>query len=178
MGALRWDQKLQVPLHKERWAAVGLSGGVDSAVAAYLLQEAGWNGELLVNRRDFMHDPGCCCSVFAVTDASHLERTRVCIWCAVLGVHCVSWDEKDETGFCAGQAELRDAERVAQQLGIDLQIVELVPRYWHTVFEPFLDGLAAGHTPNPDLACNVSYSHTLELLSTDCLNLHATDLAN
>ncbi len=34
------------------------------------------------------------------------------------------------------------------------QQVEFIREYWNDVFTPFLSSYEAGHTPNPDIACN------------------------
>ena len=104
------------PRRAELTVAVGISGGVDSAVAAHLLVEQGYR---------------------------------------VVGLHVRSWDEKDETGQCSGEADLRDAQHVCASLGIPLTELDLVNEYWLDVFEPFLVWLESGYTPNPDLPCNV-----------------------
>ena len=68
--------------------AVGISGGVDSAVAAHLLVEQGYR---------------------------------------VIGLHVRSWDERDETGQCSGEADRRDAQMVCDKLGIPLHDVRPPP---------------------------------------------------
>ena len=118
----RWSDALELSGGRKPLVAIGLSGGVDSAVAAHELLSRG---------------------------------------CDVVGVHLRSWDQEEESadgrpasGEC-GEADRRDAQRVAAALGIELHDVDLVSEYWRDVFEPFLGGLRAGMTPNPDLPCNV-----------------------
>jgi len=104
---------------------VGLSGGVDSSVAALLLKEAG-------------HD--------------------------VAGLFMRNWDSainNDRLGnpyptneICPQEQDYRDAQFVADQLGIDLYRHDFVQEYWEDVFQFFLDELAQGRTPNPDILCN------------------------
>jgi tRNA-specific 2-thiouridylase len=92
---------------------LGLSGGVDSAVAAILLQEAGAN---------------------------------------VQALHMTNWEDDD--GYCTAAADLQDARRVCEQLGIPLHHANFARQYLDQVFEYFLDEYRKGRTPNPDVLCN------------------------
>ena len=94
---------------------VGLSGGVDSAVAALRLLEQG-----------------------------HV----------VEGLFMKNWEEDDSEGHCSAAEDLRDAEAVAERLGIELYTVNFSAEYWDRVFEYFLAEYRAGRTPNPDVMCN------------------------
>lgn len=94
---------------------VGLSGGVDSAVAALLLCQQGYRVEAI-----FMKN----------------------------------WDEDDTEEYCPAAQDLRDAQRVADRLGIPLHSVSFASEYWDQVFETFLAEYRAGRTPNPDVLCN------------------------
>jgi tRNA-uridine 2-sulfurtransferase len=94
---------------------VGMSGGVDSSVAALLLLEQG----------------------------VHVE-----------GLFMKNWDEDDDTEYCTARADLEDAQRVAQRLGIKLHTANFAAEYWDSVFENFLADYRAGRTPNPDVLCN------------------------
>jgi tRNA-specific 2-thiouridylase len=93
---------------------LAISGGVDSAVSAALLQDAGYDVHALYMR---------------------------------------NWDA-DEDGYCTAAADLQDARRVCDDLGIPLHTVSFAAEYRERVFRHFLDELAAGRTPNPDVACN------------------------
>jgi tRNA-specific 2-thiouridylase len=94
---------------------VGLSGGVDSSVTAYLLLEQGYNVEAL-----FMKN----------------------------------WDEADDDKYCTASKDLEDAQKVSDQLGIELHTVNFSHEYWEDVFEHFLSEHKKGRTPNPDVLCN------------------------
>ena len=94
---------------------VGMSGGVDSSVAALRLLEAG--------RR-------------------------------VEGLFMKNWDEDDGTEYCTAIADLEDAQRVADRLGIPLHTANFAAEYWDNVFEAFLAEYRAHRTPNPDVLCN------------------------
>jgi tRNA-uridine 2-sulfurtransferase len=94
---------------------LGLSGGVDSAVAGARLLEAGYRVE---------------------------------------GLFMKNWDEDDEPGYCAAEADLAMAREVAAHLGIPLHKANYAAEYWDRVFAHFLAEYRAGRTPNPDILCN------------------------
>ena len=102
-------------LNKDTQVIVGMSGGVDSSVTAYLLKEQGY---------------------------------------AVSGMFMKNWDEDDGTEYCTAIEDLKDAEQVAETLGIELHRVNFAAEYWDDVFENFLSEVNAGRTPNPDILCN------------------------
>jgi tRNA-specific 2-thiouridylase len=92
---------------------VGLSGGVDSAVAALLLKEQGAD---------------------------------------VQALHMTNWEDDD--GYCTAAADLQDARRVCEKLGIPLHHANFARQYRERVFDYFLEEYRAGRTPNPDVLCN------------------------
>lgn len=95
---------------------VALSGGVDSAVAAVLLKEAGYD---------------------------------------VSGAYIRTWmNEEMPLADCPAQQDIEDSRAVAEHLGIDYQIVNLVNEYREHVVEYLVDGYKKGITPNPDMMCN------------------------
>ncbi len=104
---------------------VGLSGGVDSAVAAYLLKEQGY-------------DVTCCFmrnwDSFANND--------------IEGNPTILQDT------CPQEQDYMDAQAVAQKLGLPLQRVDYIKEYWDHVFTYFIDEYKKGRTPNPDILCN------------------------
>ncbi len=104
---------------------VGLSGGVDSAVAAYLLKEQG-------------HDVTCA----FMRNWDSLTNNDI------LGNPTIL----DET--CSQEVDYQDALRVAQHLGLPLLRVDYVKEYWDNVFSFFIAETERGHTPNPDILCN------------------------
>lgn len=94
---------------------LGMSGGVDSSLAAALLLEQG-------------HD--------------------------VTGVYMRNWSV-DLPGFaCPWAEDLADAERVAVQLGIDLEVWDYEEEYKREVVDYLVDRYERGLTPNPDVMCN------------------------
>lgn len=104
---------------------VGLSGGVDSAVAAYLLKEAG-------------HDVTCA----FMRNWDSLTNNDI------FGNPYLNDD------MCTQEVDYEDALAVAKHLGLELIRVDYVKEYWENVFEKFLEETKNGFTPNPDILCN------------------------
>lgn len=104
---------------------LGLSGGVDSAVAAYLLKEQGY--EVI----------GCFMRNWdALANGDYLGNPTV------------------NDNQCPQEKDYDDAKKVAEQLGIPLMRVDFIKEYWDHVFSFFLSEYEKGRTPNPDILCN------------------------
>ncbi len=104
---------------------LGLSGGVDSSVAAALLLEQGYEVIGLFMR-----------NWDSTTNNDVLGNPTV----------------NDEV--CSQEVDYQDAEKVANKLGIPLYRVDFIQEYWDNVFTYFLDEYKKGRTPNPDILCN------------------------
>ena len=104
---------------------LGLSGGVDSAVAAYLLKEQGY--EVI--------------GVFMRNWDSSLNND-------ILG------NPTNNDDVCPQEKDYQDAINVARHLGIEIRRVDFIKEYWDQVFTYFIDEYAKGRTPNPDILCN------------------------
>ncbi len=104
---------------------LGLSGGVDSAVAAYLLKEQGY--EVI--------------GVFMRNWDSSLNND-------ILG------NPTNNNDVCPQEEDYQDAVAVAHHLGIEIRRVDFIKEYWDHVFTYFLEEYAKGRTPNPDILCN------------------------
>ncbi len=104
---------------------LGLSGGVDSSVAAVLLKEQGYNVIGLFMRN---------------WDSTTNND--------VLG----NPDINDE--ICPQEIDYQDAVNVAKKIGIPIFKVDFIKEYWDNVFTYFLDEYKKGRTPNPDILCN------------------------
>ena len=104
---------------------IGMSGGVDSSVAAYILKKQGYeviglfmrNWDASVNN-DIMGNPTL------------------------------------NNNICPQEQDYNDALLVCNKLGIELYRIDFVKEYWDNVFEYFLSELKEGRTPNPDIMCN------------------------
>lgn len=104
---------------------VGLSGGVDSAIAAYILKEQGYD-----------------------------------VTCAFMR----NWDSMANDDFagnptiddavCPQEQDYKDAQSVADKLGLPLLRIDFIKEYWDDVFKVFLEEYRHGRTPNPDILCN------------------------
>ena len=104
---------------------IGISGGVDSSVAALLLKQQGYdviglfmrNWDSSINN-DFLGNPNL------------------------------------NNNICPQEEDYNDAKKVCDKLGIPLHRVDFIKEYWDYVFTYFLDELKKGRTPNPDIMCN------------------------
>ena len=104
---------------------VGMSGGVDSSVAAIILQKQGYEVEGLFMRNwdtsvngDYLGNPDL------------------------------------DNDICTQEQDYNDALAVCEKLNIPLHRIDFVKEYWDFVFTYFLDELKKGRTPNPDVMCN------------------------
>ena len=109
----------------KKTVVIGMSGGVDSSVAAILLKEQGYNviGLFMRNwdstiNNDYLGNPNL------------------------------------DNDICPQEVDYNDALEVCKKLDIPLHRVDFVKEYWDNVFTYFLDELNKGRTPNPDVMCN------------------------
>ncbi len=72
---------------------------------------------------------------------------------AVVGVTMKLWGGPSDTGCCS-VADVDDARRVAQQLGIDHYVFNFSDEFDRRVVQPYVAEHAAGRTPNPCIECN------------------------
>ena len=104
---------------------VGISGGVDSAVAAYLLKKEGYDVIGLFMRNWDQE-----------ANNDKLGNPNI------------------ENNVCPQEEDYKDAVLVCEKLNIPLYRVDFVKEYWDYVFTYFLNELKKGRTPNPDMLCN------------------------
>jgi tRNA-specific 2-thiouridylase len=71
----------------------------------------------------------------------------------VTGVTMKLWGGPSDSGCCS-VADVDDASRVAQQLGIPHHVANFASEFDAAVVEPYVAEHAAGRTPNPCVACN------------------------
>jgi tRNA-specific 2-thiouridylase len=73
----------------------------------------------------------------------------------VTGAYMKNWINEDGVvGNCPWMEDIDDARRVAGQIGIGFQVVNLMREYREGVVQYLLDGYERGLTPNPDVMCN------------------------
>ncbi len=104
---------------------LGLSGGVDSSVAAIKLLQAGYEVEGMFMRN--------------WDSATNND---------ILG----NPDLNDDV--CPQERDYQDAKAVADKLGIKLHRIDFIAEYWDYVFTYFINEYKKGRTPNPDIMCN------------------------
>jgi tRNA-uridine 2-sulfurtransferase len=71
----------------------------------------------------------------------------------VVGVTMRLWGGESDTGCCS-VADVEDARRVAQQLGLDHVVFNFTEDFAAGVVQPYVAAHAAGTTPNPCVECN------------------------
>lgn len=73
----------------------------------------------------------------------------------VVGAYMKNWINEDNIiGDCPWQQDIEDARAVADQLGIEFHVVNLMRDYRERVVDYLLEGYQRGVTPNPDIMCN------------------------
>ena len=71
----------------------------------------------------------------------------------VVGITMRLWGGDSDTGCCS-IADVDDARRVAQQLGIDHLVFNFTDDFHRHVVDPYVDAHRRGITPNPCIECN------------------------
>ena len=73
----------------------------------------------------------------------------------VVGATLKLWGGPSDSGCCS-VADVEDARRVAQQLGITHHVFNLTEEFDRNVVAPYVGEHALGRTPNPCIECNRS----------------------
>ncbi len=105
---------------------VGMSGGVDSAVSALLLKEAGYEVIGLFMRN----------------------------WDSQLNNDIKGNSKLRTEEICPQEQDYNDALAISKKIGIKLERIDFIKEYWDYVFAYFLKEYKRGRTPNPDILCN------------------------
>jgi tRNA-specific 2-thiouridylase len=71
----------------------------------------------------------------------------------VVGVTLKLWGGDSDSGCCS-VADVEDARRVAEQLGIVHHVFNFTDAFEETVVRPYVEDHVAGRTPNPCIECN------------------------
>lgn len=104
---------------------LGLSGGVDSAVSAYLLKKQGY-------------DVTCC----FMRNWDSITNNDI------LGNPTLNGSK------CSQELDYDDAVETAFELDLPILRKDFIEEYWKDVFSQFIDTYKKGYTPDPDVFCN------------------------
>ncbi|WP_342665915.1 tRNA 2-thiouridine(34) synthase MnmA [Mesoplasma photuris] len=135
---------LKRKMNMKKKVIVGMSGGVDSSVAALLLIQQGYEVEGLFMRN----------------------------WDSAANGDILGNNESQDE-ICTQEQDYFDALAVSNKLGIKLHRVDFIKEYWDYVFEYFIKEYQKGRTPNPDILCNkyIKFNkfmdHAIENLGAD-----------
>jgi tRNA-specific 2-thiouridylase len=73
----------------------------------------------------------------------------------IVGAYMKNWINEDNViGHCPWMQDIEDARAVADKIGIEFRVVNLMQDYRRLVVDYLLDGYQRGLTPNPDVMCN------------------------
>jgi len=73
----------------------------------------------------------------------------------IVGAYMKNWINEDNViGHCPWMQDIDDARAVADKIGIEFRVVNLMQDYRRLVVDYLLDGYQRGLTPNPDVMCN------------------------
>ncbi|HWA28201.1 MAG TPA: tRNA 2-thiouridine(34) synthase MnmA [Lacunisphaera sp.] len=73
----------------------------------------------------------------------------------LVGAYMKNWINEDNViGNCPWMQDIDDARAVAEAIGIEFRVVNLIQDYRRLVVDYLLDGYQRGLTPNPDVMCN------------------------
>lgn len=73
----------------------------------------------------------------------------------VVAAYMRNWiNEENIAGDCPWQQDIEDAQAVAEALGIEFRVLNLMDDYRDRVVAYLLSGYRGGVTPNPDVMCN------------------------
>ena len=104
---------------------LGMSGGVDSSVCAYLLKKQHYDviGLFMQNWDPYVN----------FDFKGHVN---------------------DNTKTCDAQRDFSDAKKIADKLKIKIYYTQFIKKYWDKIFKYVINEYKSGNTPNPDILCN------------------------
>lgn len=135
-----------IELKNEKKVLLGLSGGVDSAVAAYLLKKQGY-------------DVTCC-----------FMRN----WDSITN-NDIKGNPTLVGSKCSQELDYDDAVETAMELNLPIMRKDFIEEYWNEVFQVFLETYKRGYTPDPDVFCNkyIKFGHFYDFAKSQGFELIA-----
>ena len=110
---------------KNKKVLLGLSGGVDSSIALYILLKKGYDVDCLFMRN----------------------------WDSEINNDLLG-NPNNLSDICPQEIDYNDAIKVAKRFNTNLIRKDFVKEYWDDVFKYFIDEYKKNRTPNPDIICN------------------------
>ena len=125
----------------QKTITICLSGGIDSAIAGYLLKKQGF----------------------------HVKGIYMKNWATPTTKDAIPKIKSNFDMTCPFHKDYLYAQSTAEYLGIDLKLIDLQKEYWNYVFNPLLEGLSNNTTPNPDIDCNrlIKFSKLRQHIDTE-----------
>ncbi|MBQ9244671.1 tRNA 2-thiouridine(34) synthase MnmA [bacterium] len=114
---------------------VGMSGGVDSSVAALLLKEQGY--EVI----------GATMSHWGQSETFKKLNEKIASNQQKTSTHCACLSPDEEE-------DIEQAKKIADKLGIEHHVIECAKEYEEIVINYFKEEYMQGRTPNPCIKCN------------------------
>jgi tRNA-specific 2-thiouridylase len=93
------------------------------------------------------------CAMSGGVDSSVAAAELLAAGHDVVGITMRLWGGESDTGCCS-IADVDDARRAAQQLGIDHLVFNFTEEFDRHVVQPYVEAHAGGSTPNPCIECN------------------------